>query len=139
MHFDDAFDFLVERLAAVPNVSGRAGTAARNQTYGHDIWLPTIVTAYWQLRIERFSVMELEDESYQPFYDATWELCRIVTKLHGAGEPLRERALHQHASRRYAKSVQRGGPNVTCRDERLLHAGNEPLPMLSEAKGTPCL
>jgi len=107
MHLDDAFDFLVERLAAVPNVGGRAGTVARTQTHGHDLWLPTVVTAYWQPRIERFVAVELEDEHYQPFYDAAWELCRIgspeIANRIAMVAPCRLRGLHRalrHGGRR---------------------------------------
>ena len=37
MHFDDAFDFLIEKLAALPELAGYAGSNARMATYGCDI------------------------------------------------------------------------------------------------------
>jgi hypothetical protein len=74
VHFDDAFDFLVERLAAIPNISGRN---SRNATYGCDIWVPLIVQAYWQSRTPPTSAADLTDEHFQPFYEAAWELARI--------------------------------------------------------------
>jgi hypothetical protein len=43
LHFDEAFEFLIERLATVPEQHGRAAQIARNNTYGCDIWVPHIV------------------------------------------------------------------------------------------------
>ena len=77
MHFDDAFDFLIGKLAALPDLTGNAGSSGRTATYGCDIWVPQVVVTYWQQRIERFNVGELTDEHYRPFYDAAWELARI--------------------------------------------------------------
>jgi hypothetical protein len=71
MHFDDAFDFLVEKLAAV----GPKGGIARTATYGCDVWVPQIVAAYWHPRIT--NIGELTDDHFRPFYDAAWELARI--------------------------------------------------------------
>jgi hypothetical protein len=77
MHFDEAFEFLVERLAAVPEAQGRVAQIARNGTYGCDLWIPQTVQSYWQTRIAGFSYGDLEDKHFGPFYDAAWELCRI--------------------------------------------------------------
>jgi hypothetical protein len=84
MHFDDAFDFLIERLAAAPNVTG---PNARNATYGCDIWIPTIVQAYWQPRLHGVTFADLSDEHFRPFYDAAWELARIGVLRAGAFMP----------------------------------------------------
>jgi hypothetical protein len=85
MHFDDAFDFLVEKLADTPDVGG--GRNARNATYGCDAWIPFIVTAYWQPRISGFNYGELTVQHFQSFYDAAWELCRIGVLRPGAFMP----------------------------------------------------
>ena len=85
MHFDDAFDFLVEKLAATPDVGG--GRHARNATYGCDIWIPQIVQAYWQPRISGFNYGELTEQNFQPFYDAAWELSRMGVLRPGAFMP----------------------------------------------------
>jgi hypothetical protein len=77
MHFDDAFDFLVEKLAALPDLTGYPASSARMATYGCDIWVPRVVTEYWQPRIKGFNVGDLTEEHYRPFYDAAWELARI--------------------------------------------------------------
>ena len=86
MHLEDAFDFLVERLAALL-ATGGGGAIARSGTYGGDIWIPMVVAAYWQPRIARFNVGELQDEHFQPFYDAAWELCRIGVLRPGSFAP----------------------------------------------------
>jgi hypothetical protein len=75
MHFDDAFDFLIDQLAALPEPTGYAGNNARMATYGCDLWVPKVVVAYWQ-RVSNVS-RELTDEHYRPFYDAAWDLARI--------------------------------------------------------------
>ncbi len=87
MHFDDAFDFLIEKLAALPDLTGYAASSARTATYGCDVWIPQIVAAYCQPRIQGFSVGELTDTHYQPFYDAAWELARIGVLRPGAFLP----------------------------------------------------
>ncbi len=60
MHFDDAFDFLVERLAAVPDLTGPMGRNARNTTYGNDVWITKIAEAYWQPRMPPGPLVKLE-------------------------------------------------------------------------------
>jgi len=87
MHQDDAFDFLIERLAAISHLTGRAGSSSRVATYGCDLWVPQIVQSYWQPRMQRFSIDELGEEHFQPFYDAAWELARIGILRPGAYMP----------------------------------------------------
>jgi hypothetical protein len=74
VHVDEAFDFIVEALVALPK---RIGPNARSSTHGCDLWIPQLASAYWQKRISNFSYGDLEDERFQVFYDAAWELCRI--------------------------------------------------------------
>jgi hypothetical protein len=87
MHFDDAFDFLVETLAASPDATGLMGRNARNATYGNDVWLPKIAEAYWQPRMAPGPLVDLEDGHFRPFYDAAWELARIGVLRPGAFAP----------------------------------------------------
>ena len=87
MHLDDAFDFLIERLAALPDLNGPMAGNARTVTYGCDLWIPQIVAAYWQPRITGFTIGELSDEHFRPFYDAAWELARIGVLRPGAFMP----------------------------------------------------
>jgi hypothetical protein len=82
MHFDDAFDFLVEKLAAVPD----NGRRARHAT-GCDVWIPLIVQTYWQSRTPPTSSADLTDEHFQPFYDSAWELARISVLRPGCFAP----------------------------------------------------
>jgi hypothetical protein len=74
MHLDDAFDFLIERLTALPDWTGPMAGNARNATYGCDLWIPQIVAAYWQPRITGFTIGDLSDEHFRLFYDAAWEM-----------------------------------------------------------------
>jgi hypothetical protein len=87
MHLDDAFDFLIERLTALPDWTGPMAGNARNATYGCDLWIPQIVAAYWQPRITGFTIGDLSDEHFRPFYDAAWELARIGVLRPGAFMP----------------------------------------------------
>jgi hypothetical protein len=79
MHFDEAFDILVEYCTGVgPDlaaaVTGPRAMSARVNTYGNDIWIPEIVRNY---RASRRVQGDLTEAYYLPFYDAAWELCRI--------------------------------------------------------------
>jgi hypothetical protein len=87
MHFDDAFDFLVERLAAVLDLTGPMGRNARNATYGNDVWITKIAEAYWQPRMPAGPLVDLDDDHFRPFYDAAWELARIGVLRPGAFAP----------------------------------------------------
>jgi hypothetical protein len=75
VHFDEAFEFLIERLAAAQD--SRGGSLARNDFADCELWIPNIVSAYWQPRTANFTFGDLEKEQFAPFYDAAWELCRI--------------------------------------------------------------
>jgi len=77
MHFDDALDVLIKYLAAMPESSGRAARAGQSHSHGGDLWIPHVVQGYWQSRPEQLGSEDLQDEHFQPFYDAAWELCRI--------------------------------------------------------------
>jgi hypothetical protein len=77
MHFDDAFDVLIKYLAAVPESKVQAARAGQRQSHGGDLWIPDVVQGYWQSRPEQVASEDLEDQRFQPFYDAAWELYRI--------------------------------------------------------------
>jgi hypothetical protein len=87
MHFDDALDVLIKYLAAVPESKGRVARAAPSQSHGGDVWIPHVVQGYWQSRPEQVAAEDLEDQHYQPFYDAAWELCRIGVMRPGEFAP----------------------------------------------------
>jgi hypothetical protein len=71
---DEAYDFLVTRLATIPaNIGRNALVSAR---YAH-VYLPDLVTGFWQSRGSTVPFGELTDEHFRPFYDAAWELARI--------------------------------------------------------------
>jgi hypothetical protein len=84
MPFDDAFDFLVDRLAALPR---KTADARIRQSYGCDLWLPDVVLLYWQPRIGIASYSDLQPEHFPPLYDAAWELCRIGVLRPGGFAP----------------------------------------------------
>jgi len=77
MHFDDAFDLLIKYLAAVPELKGKNARAGHSHGHAGDLWIPHLVQGYWQSRSELIASENLEDQHFQPFYDAAWELCRI--------------------------------------------------------------
>src|SRR3984893_12392186 len=77
MHFDDALDVLIKSLAAVPESKAKAARAGQGQSHGGDLWIPHVVQGYWQSRPEQVASEDLQDQHFQPFYDAAWELCRI--------------------------------------------------------------
>ncbi len=77
IHFDDALDWLIERLVEI------AVARPRQQAYYQprqecDLWLPDSIQTYWQKRgITAQDIRGSEAEAlYSPFYDAAWELCR---------------------------------------------------------------
>jgi hypothetical protein len=55
VHFEEAFAFLVERLAAARDLRGPAAGATRVHDFGCDLWVPNLVFAYWQPRIKNFT------------------------------------------------------------------------------------
>jgi hypothetical protein len=77
MHFDDALDVLIKYLAAVPESKGQVARAGQGQSHGGDLWIPHVVQGYWQSRPDQVASEDLQDQHFQPFYDAAWELCRI--------------------------------------------------------------
>src|SRR5438128_2098435 len=77
MHIDDAYDFLIQHLAAIPDLSGHAAQVERNKQYSCDLWIPNVILKYWQPRINNLTYGDLEEDHFRPLYDAAWELCRI--------------------------------------------------------------
>jgi hypothetical protein len=89
MHFDEAFEFLIQYLVSVLESGGRA-----DQNWGsqrdHDLWISDLVWKYWFPRIDRqryLTAGDLEPERYVPFYDAAWELCRLGVLRPGEAAP----------------------------------------------------
>jgi hypothetical protein len=71
---EEAYDFLVAHLAAIPANIGHHDLARTR--YAH-IYLPDLVMRFWQARGSPTAFGDLTDEHYRPFYDAVWELARI--------------------------------------------------------------
>jgi hypothetical protein len=71
---EEAYNFLVAHLATIPASIGRHALASTR--YAH-IYLPDLVTRFWQSRGSTVPSSDLADEHYRPFYDAAWELARI--------------------------------------------------------------
>lgn len=91
IHTDEAFDFLIGRLAAIPEYKDpQLAASARNDNYGCDVWLPQIALAYWQASDNALAgyPANLRAEQCQPFYDAAWDLCRIGVLRPGQVAPL---------------------------------------------------
>jgi hypothetical protein len=67
MHTEEAIEFLIQHLAA--------GRDRRRS--GPDVYVADITGGYWSTRRENYRYDELEEQDFQPFYDAAWDLCRI--------------------------------------------------------------
>ncbi len=77
LRVDDAIDHLVGIFANVPEATGSL-VPHDQRPYGSDVWIPHVVSGYWQRR--GVNVHELSygaEPYYRPFYDGAWELCRI--------------------------------------------------------------
>ena len=71
---EEAFEFLVQHLANIPQNISRHSLAALR--YAH-LYLPDIIPRYWQSRGSGGPHVDLTDAQYTVFYDSAWELARI--------------------------------------------------------------
>jgi hypothetical protein len=89
MRFDEAFDILVDYCAQLsPSLAaekGRSANAARNSTYGNDIFVAFVARGHWARLVDPNT---LTAEHYVPFYDAAWELCRTGVLRPGSFAPM---------------------------------------------------
>jgi hypothetical protein len=73
VHVDDAFDFLIRKLADVPE-----DQPPNNRPDGYNVKISEIADAYWwqrtQIHLQNMQAPEI-DPYYQPFYDGAWRLC----------------------------------------------------------------
>src|SRR5271156_6193505 len=78
IHFEDALNFLIDRLAQVPETRSGRANARQQKAGGSDIWIDSISKEYWGPQNQSLEGMSQDDkESYcVPFYDAAWELSR---------------------------------------------------------------
>jgi hypothetical protein len=85
IRFDEAFDILVERIAAISkSMSGPAAKQLPVSTDGSDLKINMIIDEYWQ---DRSPGTQLSEENCPPFYDAAWELARIGVLRPGRHNP----------------------------------------------------
>jgi hypothetical protein len=71
---EEAYNFLVSHLAAIPATIGRHALVSTR--YAH-MYLPDLVMRFWQSSGSTVPFSDLTDEHFRPFYDAAWELARI--------------------------------------------------------------
>lgn len=71
---EQAFEYLIQQLAQIPSNIGRHSLAALR--YAH-LYMPDLVSRFWQTRASGTPIADLSDEHYTVFYDAAWELARI--------------------------------------------------------------
>jgi hypothetical protein len=71
---EQAFEYLIHQLAQIPSNIGRQSLAALR--YAH-LYMPDVVSRFWQTRTSGTPIGDLSDEHYTVFYDAAWELARI--------------------------------------------------------------
>lgn len=78
LHFEDALNFLIERLSKVPEPGqGRAMTRFQ-QTHGSDVWIDDVSANYWASRGKQTAGLSQDEKEplVAAFYDAAWTLCR---------------------------------------------------------------
>ncbi|WP_141340251.1 hypothetical protein [Bradyrhizobium sp. USDA 3458] len=71
---EQAFEYLIQQLAQIPPNIGRHSLVALR--YAH-LYMPDVVSRFWQTRTSGTPIADLSDEHYTVFYDAAWELARI--------------------------------------------------------------
>jgi hypothetical protein len=93
MHFDDALNFIIDRLATVPGAGPGQAHARQQRAQGSDIWIDLISAEYWSAKGR--SVLNLSQDDKEalvaPFYDAAWTLCRRGILRPGAAVPAGQR------------------------------------------------
>lgn len=90
LHVDDALNFLISELAALPEVKPGMMPGHGRRPYGSDIWISQIVEKFWLtqgIRIRDLPGTQNEEPA-KPFYDAAWELCRRGVLRPGQVAPL---------------------------------------------------
>jgi hypothetical protein len=77
VHPQEAFDFLIEKLAKIPAPGPGRGSSRHKDTYGSDIWIMQAATEYWNLHGQTLAAFQYDEREklVAPFYDATWVLC----------------------------------------------------------------
>ena len=82
MHTDEVFDYLFQHLAVLGETRDHRGQ--RSGSRDADLYLPDLVWNFWYLNrfdhiAGRYSnANDLEQDKFLPFYDAPWDMCRIV-------------------------------------------------------------
>lgn len=78
LHLDDALNYLIGVLAAMPEPKPGQHINHNDRPYGSDVWIAHVGGMYWQGQGVRVQDIPQNDaDSYmRPFYDAAWELCR---------------------------------------------------------------
>lgn len=104
IHFDDALNYLIGELAALPEVKPGMAVAHGRRPHDSDVWIGDVCARYWQgLGVKVWELPSRDHEVYcRPFYDAAWELCRRGVLRPGQVAPLGRAASGHFAGDGYA-------------------------------------
>jgi len=97
LHFEDAFNFLIERLATIPVAGAGQALARQGRAQGSDVWIDDVCDQYWKSRGHPVADMAQDDkEPYvAPFYDAAWDLARRGVLRPAASVPAGQKGSNQ--------------------------------------------
>jgi hypothetical protein len=116
LHFEDALNFLIDRLARVPGVGAGRANARQQLAGGSDIWIDSVSKEYWTARGQSLEGMSQDNkESYSaPFYDAAWELSRRGVLRPAAAVPNGQESAHSIGARYNATPFFGDGYSLTA-------------------------
>jgi hypothetical protein len=89
MHFEDALNFLIQKLAQIPEPGPGQAQARHDRARGSDVWIELISQEYWGTRGKPLVNLSQDEKEalVVPFYDAAWTLCRQGVLRPGAAVP----------------------------------------------------
>jgi len=101
LHFEDALNFLIDKLAKVPDTGPGQARARQERAHGSDIWIDRVSMDYWRSQGQALDGMSQDEkEPYSgPFYDAAWELSRRGVLRPAAAVPDGQESAHHIGQR----------------------------------------
>lgn len=115
VHSEDALNFLIEMLLAVPGPGLGQAKARQTRAQGSDIWIDLVGAQYWQARSVNFNSLSQDEKEphIAPFYDAAWELCRRGVLRPAAAVPAGQSAVNHIGARENAAPFFGDGYSLT--------------------------